>query len=351
MPVRDGERWIRNAIASVTAQTFADFELLVVDDGSTDKTRQMAAEAAQRDRRIRVIGLPRSGIVTALNRALDEARGKYLARLDADDGARPTRLERQVDFLNAQAAVGLVGSWADIIDVDGRTVGRLQPETKAADLARALTKRNPMLHSSVMWRAELCAVDGRYRAAFEGAEDYDLWLRMSERSLLANIPACLVQYRRHADNASERRKLRQMFSARLARRVAFYRRTFGRDPADELTAPPDWNVPIASLEFCRDDMELYRFLELSAPDAMFSSADVDYDIAMSPTGELKLTHDERRLAQLVILNMMADADRSPSRRMRLLLDFVRLHPARAVKILGSRLLQKRERVRQDVRPS
>jgi glycosyltransferase involved in cell wall biosynthesis len=338
MPVRDGQRWIGEAIASITAQSFADFELLIVDDGSIDKTRPIATEAAQRDRRIGVICLPRSGVVAALNRGLDAARGKYLARLDADDRAHPTRLARQVDFLNVQAAVGLVGSWADVIDADGRVVGRLQPETRPIALARALAKRNPMLHSSVMWRADLTAVAGRYRAAFEGAEDYDLWLRISERSLLANVPDCLVQYRRHDGNVSERRNLRQMFSARLARRSALSRKMHGSDPADALTAPPDWNAANADKSFYREDARLYRFLELSAAETARSPGDTAFVLSAAPTEALPMTHDERKLAQIAMLKIAtAAAEFSPIRRMRLLFDFIGLHPARAIKLVGDRL--------------
>src|SRR6185295_12000085 len=149
---------------------------------------------------------------------------------------------RQVAFLNTQVGVGIVGSWAEVIDGDDRTIGRLRPETAPAVLAGILMKRNPMLHSSVMWRAELHAKVGRYRAAFEAAEDYDLWLRMAEHCLLANIPDCLVQYRRHAGSISRHHRLRQMFSARLARRAAQGRRMHGTDPADALIAPPDWSA-------------------------------------------------------------------------------------------------------------
>jgi len=338
MPVRDGQRWIGEAIASITAQSFSDFELLIVDDGSIDKTHQIATEAAQRDRRIRVIGLPPSGIVAALDRGVEGAHGKYLARLDADDRAHPTRLARQVDFLNVHATVGLVGSWADIIDADGTIVGRLQPEIRPAALARALAKRNPMLHSSVMWRADLCTIVGRYRAAFEGAEDYDLWLRISERRLLANLPHRLVQYRRHDGNVSERCKLRQMFSARLARRSALGRKIHGSDPADELTASPDWNAADSDRGFYREDAKLYRFLELSTADAARSPGDAAFILSAAPIDALPMTHDERRLAQIAMLKIATAASELPSsRRMRLLFDFIRLHPARAIKLVSDRI--------------
>ena len=341
MPVRDGERWISEAIASLAAQSFADFELLIVDDGSTDKTGEIVAGAAQRDQRVRLIRLPPSGIVAALNCGLDQARGHYIARLDADDRAHPTRLDRQVAFLNTQVGVGIVGSWAEVIDGDDRTIGRLRPETAPAVLADILPKRNPLLHSSVMWRAELCAKVGRYRAAFEAAEDYDLWLRMAEHCLLANIPDYLVQYRRHDNSISRHRQLRQMFSTRLARRSAHGRRMHGADPAGGLIAPPDWSTTGANDEFYAADAMLYRFLELSAADAAYSPSARNFDLPAAQVGEFPMTHDERRLAQLALLNIVAaNACLSSRHRMRLLAHFISLHPARAMRLLGRRLRRK-----------
>ncbi len=274
-------------------------------------------------------------MVAALNRGLDAARAELIARLDADDRADPTRLERQVAFLKAHPAIGLVGSWADVIDANGSIIGRRQPETAPAALARVLERRNPMLHSSMMWRAGLTATAGRYRAAFAAAEDYDLWLRMAEHTQIANIPEALVQYREHGGAVTRRDNLRQLFSARLARRAAHARRTTGADPADGLAAPPDWNAAEAEREFFRDDAMLYRFLEL----ATNANAPITADAALpsEPSGEFGLTHDERRLAQLALLNVMTPGRTlSPRRRLRLLYDFVRLHPARAIRLIATR---------------
>jgi hypothetical protein len=340
MPVRDGARWIGEAIGSLAVQSFADFELLVVDDGSTDETGPIVTAAARLDARIVLIAQPPSGVVAALNRGVDAARGKFIARLDADDRAHQARLQRQTDFLNAAPEVGLVGSWAGIIDAVGATVGRLQPEADPAALMRILQLRNPMVHSSVMWRAELTAAIGGYRATFEGAEDYDLWLRMAERASIANIPERLVQYRRHGGNVSDRRKLRQLFSARLARRAARGRRTGGVDPAATLAAPPDWNGVEAHDAFFSHDASLYRFLELAARE-MDSPADPRFNFEQACADELPITHDERRLAQLALLHAMTAGAGMPNRRrMRLLGDFIRLHPARAVRLGGLHLLER-----------
>jgi glycosyltransferase involved in cell wall biosynthesis len=334
MPVRDGGRWIGEAIASLAAQSLADFELLVIDDGSKDDTGRIVAAAAQGDTRIRLITQAPSGMVAALNRGLDAARAELIARLDADDRAYPVRLERQVAFLKAHPAIGLVGSWADVIDANGTIIGRRQPETQPAALARILERHNPLLHSSMMWRTGLIAAVGHYRAAIAAAEDYDLWLRMAEHTQVANIPETLVQYRTHSGAVTRRDNLRQLFSTRLARRAAHARRTTGADPADALAAPPNWNAADAERGFFSDDAMLYRFLEL----ATNAEAPIAAGAALprEPSGEFGLTHDERRLAQLALLNVMTPGHTpSPRRRVRLLYDFVRLHPARAIRLIAT----------------
>jgi glycosyltransferase involved in cell wall biosynthesis len=334
MPVRDGARWIDEALASVTAQTFADFELVVVDDGSVDSTGAMVSAAAQRDPRVRLIRQPPSGVAAALNRGLDAATGAYVARLDADDRAHPERLARQIEFLEANLAIGMVGSWACIIDESGAIIDRVEPVTTPAALAEILPHRNPMVHSSVMWRAAFGDAVGRYRPALEGAEDYDLWLRMAERGPIANVGAFLVDHRRHASSVSQSNNLRQQFSARLARRAAFARRAHGVDPADSLAAAPDWNAADALMTFYAEDARLYRLLELAVREASPSAEQRTLLMPPAPAHEFAWTHDERRLAQLALLKLMT-ADAAPHRFFRRLTDFIRLHPPRAAELTMS----------------
>ena len=124
---------------------------------------------------------------------------------------------------------------------------------------------NPFVHSSVMFRTELARRLGGFRPAFRAAEDYDLWLRLAEAAQVANLPEPLVEYRWHGDNVSSRNAIRQAFSVRLAQRSARARRETGRDPADDLTAPPDWRSPEADASFYADDAALYRLLDLADP--------------------------------------------------------------------------------------
>lgn len=305
MPVRNGARWLDEAIDSVTRQTLRELELLVIDSASTDGTPQILDDWSRRDSRIRVLRQSDFGLATALNCGLAEACGRYVARLDADDCAVPSRLERQVLVLQQSQHIGLLGSWADRIDEDGRPRGQLKPEPQPKKLAELIRYGNPMIHSSVMLRPEIVRDLGGYRAAFEAAEDYDLWLRMSEVTSLANVAEPLVRYRRHSKNVSTTKTVRQSFSTRLAQRAGQIRRQTGRDPAGNLVTPPDWRLPEALNAFYAEEAVIYRLLELADPD--FSTDNGDADLAPLLQRCSELSPAERRLAAGVMTNRLRRA--------------------------------------------
>jgi len=300
MPVRNGARWLGEAIDSVVQQTLSELELLVIDDGSTDETPQILSAWSRRDSRIRVLRQHDRGLVAALNYGLAEARGQFLARLDADDRAVPERLERQIRVLESAPSIGLLGSWAQRIDEHGRPRGSLRPETNSEKLADILTHANPFVHSTIMLRTEIARGLGGYRTAFEAAEDYDLWLRMSEVTLLANVAEPLVQYRRHGANVTTRKAIRQSFSVRLAQRAASIRRRTGCDPATDLATAPDWRLPQALNSFYAEDVVTYRLLDLADPDLATQHSEADFSPLVERLSQLN--HAERRLAALAIIN-------------------------------------------------
>ena len=321
MPVRNGARWLNEALASVAAQTLPDWELIAIDDGSTDGTPGILHEFADRDSRVRVIAQQPLGLVAALNRGLAEARAPLLARLDADDRALPQRLDRQLRHLNAHPDVGLLGSWARKIDERGATRGILRPATEPDALALGLLQGNPFVHSSVIFRTELVRRLKGFRPAFRAAEDYDLWLRLAETARLANLPEVLVEYRWHSENVTSRNAIRQAFSARLAQRSALARRATGNDPGDGLDSPPDWRAPIADMAFYASDAMLYRLLDLADPNFLADAGD-DVDFAPLEDRFAELNHVERGLAAQAMINHMTRAGRSSARHTRRL--FLRL---------------------------
>ena len=190
MAVHDGARWLREAVDSILGQTLADLELIVVDDGSTDATADILA--GYRDRRLSVVRQSRAGLTRSLNRGLGLATAPLLARLDADDVARPERLARQVAFLDAHPEVAVLGTGCREIGPDGEARGVYAPPADDAAIRRALIRRNPFVHSSVVMRRSAIQAAGGYDGTVAVAQDYELWLRLSRVARMANLPEPLV---------------------------------------------------------------------------------------------------------------------------------------------------------------
>jgi glycosyltransferase involved in cell wall biosynthesis len=220
LAVHDGEAYVRTAMASVLGQTFSDLELVVVDDASTDRTP--AILAAVGDPRMRLLrNEAQLGLAASLNRGLDEARCRYVARLDADDVAMPRRLERQLARLRATPNVGVVGS-AVLELVDTSRVGAMHAmPTPPQEVRWAALFSSPFFHPAVVVdRDVLDRHELRYDTSFEESEDYDLWSRLLEVADGDNVPDPLVLYRVHPEQASQRRReLQRECQLRVARRA------------------------------------------------------------------------------------------------------------------------------------
>jgi glycosyltransferase involved in cell wall biosynthesis len=181
-------------IECVHAQTFTDWELVLVDDGSTDGSRAQLADLA--DPRIRVTLLPQNvGRLHAIRHAFDLARGEYVAILDADDVARPDRLAKQVALLDARPEVLLVGSWARMIDEHGTSIGAFHPPVDEGQIRELLGWANPIVHSSATYRAAAARAVGGYPLSMRHSHDCALWTRLAARGSVAMIPEELCDQR------------------------------------------------------------------------------------------------------------------------------------------------------------
>ncbi len=253
LPVRDGGAYLADSINSILGQTFVDFELLLIDDGSRDGAVAALAPLAARDPRLRLLENPGAGLVAALNYGLGQARAALVARMDADDVALPKRLARQVAFLDASPDVALVGAQVAYVDAAGTPTGEQSNfPTAPDDVAAALTTRGCVIrHPTVVARKAALLAAGGYRPACERAEDYDLWLRLSERARLANLPEVLLAYRVHGGQTSAGINLDQRFAHDLALIAARERRAGRADPLDgagealrfDRPLPADWRAP------------------------------------------------------------------------------------------------------------
>ncbi len=215
MPVFNGEAYVTEAVNSVLAQTFRDFELVAVNDGSTDSTPDILASLASQDKRIRVFHhQPNKGIVAARNKALEMARGKYIAVMDADDVCLPERLAAQVAFLYTHPEVGALGSGVQGIDGAGAvSPGKWIPPGEHGVLLWRLCFDNPYPHSSVMMRRSLVERVGGYRPGTEPSEDYDLFRQLGEVTRLSSLQEVLLLRRWHGKSASKTRSSEQMRNA------------------------------------------------------------------------------------------------------------------------------------------
>jgi hypothetical protein len=231
MSVFNGARFLAAAVESILTQSFRDFELIAIDDGSQDSTGQILDSYTQ-DPRVRVFHQENAGLIESLNRGCRLARGVYIARMDGDDIAVKNRLELQVEFMDAHPNVGVLGGAVEAISVDGRVLAvYANPETDV-EIRGALKSCSPFWHPTVMMRTETVLAVGGYRGAVAEAEDYDLWLRIAERTELANLNSILLQYRLHSNQVSVSRRSQQILSSLAARAAAEVRKNGGLDPLE-----------------------------------------------------------------------------------------------------------------------
>jgi glycosyltransferase involved in cell wall biosynthesis len=229
MPVYNAQAYLAIAIESILSQTFQDFELIAVDDGSTDESLQMLKEFARRDARVYVISRPNTGIVGALNDGLAAARGVFIARMDADDVALPNRFERQLAYLGANPACVAVGAAVLQIDPDGDPICIQYWAESHEEINRLLLSGGGGLaHPTAMIRAAAIEQAGGYRQEYQWIEDKDLWLRLGEAGLLANLREPLLEYCLHEKSVCWQREQeqRQLWAKLLAE--TFHRRGIAR---------------------------------------------------------------------------------------------------------------------------
>ncbi len=216
--VYNGERYVAEAIRSVLAQTMRDFELVIVDDGSTDGTARILASFD--DDRLRVLRVEHGGLSVATARSIAAARGRYLAIMDADDICERDRLARQLEIFEANEDVVVVGSDMTVVDADGATVGvRRYPRTDAR-IRSAMVVYNPFGHPTVMYRTSALRACGSYTTRFSTVEDYDLYFRVLRLGTGRNVAAPLVRYRIHPGSVKASKTKRQLGETIALRRIA-----------------------------------------------------------------------------------------------------------------------------------
>lgn len=270
MAVHNGERYLKAAISSILKQSFKDFEFIIVNDGSTDRTGVCLSGIAGRDDRIRIITQSNQGLAISLNRALEDARGKYIARMDADDISIPHRLQMQYDVLRANSQVVCCGTSAIFVNWLGWSVGPWSVPVKDNEIRKEHLAGHPgqIVHPSTMMRRTALHSVGGYDERLKVAQDYDLWMRFHSIGELANLSELLLKYRIHDSTLSaERIKSHDTTVLDICNK---YRPQFGLEPLDRvpngetiytdrsmfLKAKQNKNFHTAFLHYC-----LYRLRE------------------------------------------------------------------------------------------
>lgn len=246
LPVKDGMPYLEEAIKSVLGQTFSDFTLLVIDDGSSDQTAEVVTAFAESDSRVNLVSCDGSGLIDALNQGLNLSTSPFIARMDADDVSMPARFERQISYLRTHSDVDVVGCWTELIDQKGQLLGTITeyPGSPTELLHDLFSNKNPLAHPTVMMRGDKVKTLGGYRKALEAAEDFDLWLRVAETGKLANLAEPLLRYRLHPGQVSARRRLAQSFASELAFICSEERRANKTDPVMQMNMAASWQERI-----------------------------------------------------------------------------------------------------------
>ncbi len=263
LPAYRAEAFIGQAIESVLAQTYRDFELLVLDDGSTDATLEVVRRYAERDARVKVKSRPNRGVSATSNELLEWAQHEFVAMMHADDLMLPQRLERQVAFLEANPAVAATSCFVEYIDATGRKIGGFQSEFVHPDVVWARYHEGHVVaihHPGVMMRRSVVLDAGGYRPGFTVTEDVDLFMRLLEKGhLVLVMPETLLAYRLHGTSASVSQALKMRREKRWVLACSVARRSGRPEPsfAEHLTAEATDPTPVRFRRALRDHAQVH----------------------------------------------------------------------------------------------
>jgi len=215
MSVFNGEKYVRETVKSILNQSFRDFEFIIVNDGSTDRTLKILRSF--NDERIKIINQENRGLTKSLNRGIRGSEGRYIGRIDCGDIAFKKKFEVQLNFLEENRDIWGIGTWANLIDKKGNIVGVLKYPTEYEKIRKVIQRYNPFVHPSLVFRKEMFDEIGLYDESFEFAQDYDLMLRAVSKFKIVNLPEVLLNYRISEKAISSRKMKKQEYYALKAR--------------------------------------------------------------------------------------------------------------------------------------
>ena len=236
LPVYNGENFLNQCIESMLNQTYDNFELLIIDDGSIDNSKNIINN--YNDSRITFIENKKNiGLTDTLNKGLRQAKGDYIARIDQDDIALENRLLEQMDYLSKHPDIKLIGTWCEIIDENNNKIKSIRRPINRKKILEAFVSYNPFLHSSVIFEKSTALNLGGYSTSFVHAQDFDLWYKIASKNNVYNVPHELVKIRWHSQRATlsaQNKKHIKKESIEIYRRaiinseIRFFTRMMGR---------------------------------------------------------------------------------------------------------------------------
>lgn len=338
MSVHNGDAYLDEALDSVLGQTFADLELVAVDDGSADRTGEILTAAAARDPRVVVLTNPTNrGLTASLNRALAATRAPLIARQDADDVSAPERLARQVAFLQTRPQVGLLGTAYHEIDAAGRHLTVRHPPVTDTGIRAQMLFHNALCHSAVVVRRAVLEgagtpAQGYYDEQLPYSQDVDLWSRLLRHTQAANLRTPLVSLRKHPQNVSQRHAVQQQ---QIATQISL---------RQIQTLAPELALSAADVQSLRD---WYGGLDAQVPASRLRLCHRYFDLldalARRPDADPRVVADHRRRHIQTLLGSVSPAQLLGLFQGGVLGRMLTLDPTATARAMGARLLRQARR--------
>ena len=224
MSVFNNEKYLNESIESIVNQSYKNFEFIIIDDASFDKSAEILKDWLNKDYRIKVVTNKENiGLTKSLNKAIKIAQGEYIARQDGDDISLPQRFEKQIEFLEKHPEIKILGTFGYIIDKQGNILGKEILSTSFKKIKRNLIKRNSLMHNSVIIKKEIIDKVGGYDEKFKTSQDYELWFRILRIAKGDNLPLFLVKKRYHPDMISIKKDKDQLINTIIIQKQAIKR--------------------------------------------------------------------------------------------------------------------------------
>lgn len=278
LPVYNSVAFIESALNSILLQTYQNFELILINDGCTDGTEVILLDFAKKHINVRLINQDNLGYCQSLNNGIDCCEGKYIARMDADDIMHPNRLELQVNYMESNSEVSILGTSIQYIDVYNNHHRKHIYPTRL-EMSKSIFDESPLAHPSVMIRKDVFDQIGKYRENMFPAEDYDLWLRaFTQNIVIDNIKQVLLYYRVHISNTSSNNSIRRAYASICAQKGGLLRLNGMPDMLDGVDVLSGSYFNYLPLEFRPTDMEIFSAVNSTIKNIDLEKAISEYEL-------------------------------------------------------------------------